>query len=71
MVNSSKQVPANTEEILDRSVHREEPLRVRDRFEAAHLSLPLAGRLVRHLRSIVLVLASAMHHGRHHSPVRR
>ena len=53
------------------AVHRQEPLRVRSRGEPPHLSLALAGRLVRHFRSIVLVLSRAMHHGRHDRAVRR
>ena len=46
VVHSSEQVAANTKEMLNGSVHRENPLRVSGRFEAAHLPLPLAGRLV-------------------------
>ena len=40
MVHSSEQVAATTEEILDGAIHREKPLRVRGRFEPAHLLLP-------------------------------
>jgi|TARA_B100002003_G_scaffold241747_1_gene263838 hypothetical protein len=71
VVHSSDQVAANTEEILDGAVHREKLLRVRGRFEPAHLALALPGRLVRDLGAIIRVLVCDVDDGRHHSPVRR
>ena len=40
---------ADSEEILHDTVHRCEPLQMSWRLEAAHLTLPLAGRLMRDL----------------------
>ena len=60
-----------TKEILHESVDREKPLRVRGRFEPAHLSLALSRRLMRDLRSVVLVLPRAVNYRRHHGAVRR
>ncbi len=60
MVDGSQQVTTDTKEIQHDAVHRQEPLRVCSRGEPPHLSLALAGRLVRHLRSIVLVLPRAV-----------
>ncbi len=71
VVHSPEQMTANTEQILDGSVHREKPLRVRGRFEPAHLALALPGRLVRDLGTIVRVLVCDVDDGRHHSSVRR
>ena len=45
-------MPADAEEILDDAVDRREALKVRDRFEAAHLALAVAGRLMRHFESV-------------------
>jgi hypothetical protein len=66
VVNSSEQVADDTKEILDGSVHREKPLRVGSRFESAHLTLPLPGRLVRDFRPIVRELVRAVDRRRHH-----
>ena len=71
MVGCPEQVAADTEEVEHESMHGEEALHVSGGFESSHLSLALPGRLMRHLRSIVLVLPCAVHHGRHHGPVRR
>ena len=71
MVNGPEEVAADTKEILHGSVYREKPLRVRGGFKPAHLSLALSGRLMRDLRSVVLVLPRAVHDGRHHGTVRR
>ena len=60
MVDGLQQVTAETELIQHDAVHRQETLRVRGGGEPPHLSLALAGRLVRHRRSIVLVLPRAV-----------
>ena len=64
-----KQVATDTEEVVDESVHGEESLHVSGGFKSSHLSFALPSRLVRHFRSIVLVLSGAVHHGRHHGTV--
>ena len=69
VVGSPQQVTSNTEEILNESVHRQEALRVSGRLEAPHLALTLSGRLMRDLRSIVLVLLGAVDNGRHDGSV--
>ena len=46
-MDGPQEMAADTKEILDGSVHREKPLRVRGRFEPAHLALALPSRLVR------------------------
>ena len=51
---------SHTKEIVNESAHRQETLRVRGGFEPVHLSLALSGRLMRDLRSIVLVLLGAV-----------
>ena len=60
MVDGSQEVTTDTNfggQIHEHdAVHRQEPLRLRSRGEPPHLSLTLAGRLVRHFRPIVLVL---------------
>ena len=61
----------NPEEIQYESVYREKPLRVPGGFKPAHLSLALPRRLMRDLRSVVLVLPSAVHHGPHDGTVGR
>ena len=70
MVNSSEQVAADAEQILDNAVHRGKPLQLGGRLEVAHLALALTGRLVRDLRAIVGILFRAVHHRRHHGAVR-
>ncbi len=69
MVDSPQQVTTEPEQIQHDAVHRQEPLRVGGRGEPPHVSLALAGRLVRHLRAIVFVLPSTVHLGRHHGAV--
>ncbi len=71
MMDGPQEVAADTKEILDRTVHREKPLRVGSRFEPAHLTLPLPGRLVRDFGPIVRVLVRAVDHGRHHGAAGR
>ncbi len=66
MMDGPQEMAADTKEILDGSVHREKPLRVGSRFESAHLTLPLPGRLVRDFRPIVRVLVRAVDRRRHH-----
>ena len=62
VAGSPQQVTSHTEKILNESVHRQEALRVSGRLEASHLALALSGRLMRNLRSIVLVLLGAVDH---------
>jgi hypothetical protein len=71
MVDGSQQVTAETEQIQHDAMHRQEPLRVCGGSERPHVALALAGRLVRHLRSIVFVLPRAVDDGRHRNAVRR
>ena len=71
MVDGSQEVTTDTKQIQHDAVHRQEPLRLRSRGEPPHLSLTLAGRLVRHFRPIVLVLLRAVHHCGHDRAVRR
>ena len=52
-MDGPQEVAADTTEILDGAVHREKPLRVGRRFEPAHLTLPLPGRLVRDFGPVV------------------
>ena len=61
MVDGSQKMTSKAEQIQDDAVHREEALRVGGGRELSHLSLALAGRLVRHLRTIVLILPRAMY----------
>ena len=61
MVDRPQQVAADTEQIRHDAVHRQDPLRVRGGRALPHLAFALAGRLVRHLRSIVLELPRAVH----------
>ena len=58
MVHRSEQVATATKGILHEAVDREKPLRVRGGFKPAHLALTLARRLMRDLRSVVLVLVA-------------
>ena len=62
MVDGSQEVTTDTKQIQHDAVHRQELLGLRSRGEPPHLSLALAGRLVRHFRPIVLVLLRAVHH---------
>ena len=63
IVNGSQQVTAETEQIQDDAVNQQETLRVPGRSEPSHLPLALPRRMVRHLRSIVLVLPGTADHG--------
>ena len=69
-MNSAEQMSADPEEVLYDAVHRCEPLQMGGRLEPAHLPFPLAGRLMRDLGSIVLVLPGNVDHGRHYGTVR-
>ena len=71
MVSRPQHVTSHTKEIPHESVYRQKTLRVRGRLKPLHLSLALAGPLVRHLRSIVLVLPRAVNNRRHDRAVRR
>ncbi len=55
-MSCSEQMSAEPEEILYDAVHRCKALQMGGRLEPAHLPLPLAGRLMRDLCSIVFVL---------------
>ena len=70
-MDGPQEVAADTKEILDGAVHREKPLRVGSRFEPAHLTLPLPGRLVGNFRPVVRVPVRAVNHGRHHGAAGR
>src|SRR5713101_1384712 len=59
----------HAKEIPIEALHRQESLRVSGGFEPPHLSLALAGRLMRDFCSIVLVLLRAVHDGRQHEAV--
>jgi hypothetical protein len=71
VVDCPQQVTPDTEEVLGDSVHRQESLRLSGGLEPSHLSLPLSGRLVGNLRSIVLVSAGVVDDGRHDRSLRR
>ncbi len=60
MLDGSQEVTAETEQIQHDAVHRKETLRVRSGGEPPHLPLALAGWLMRHLGSTVLVLPRAV-----------
>ena len=60
VVSRAQQVASYTKEIPHESVYRQKALRVRSRLKPTHLSLALAGRLVRDLRAVVLVLPCAV-----------
>ena len=70
-MDGPQEVAADTKEILNGAVHREKPLRVGSRFEPAHLTLPLPGRLVRDFGPVVRVPVRAVDHGRHHGAAGR
>ena len=61
MVSSPEQVTAHAKEISNEAVYRQEALRVCGGFKSPHLALALAGRLMRDVGSIVLVLLRAVH----------
>ncbi len=69
VVGRVDEVPANAEQVPDDSVSGEESLRMAGRFEAAHLSLPLPGRLVGDLGSVVGVLPRVVPDGGHGGPM--
>jgi len=70
-MDGPQEVAAYAEEILHGAVHREKPFRVGRRFEPAHLTLPLPGRLVRNFGPVVRVPVRAVDHGRHHGAAGR
>ena len=59
-------MPAQSEQILDRSVNVQESLTLSRRLETAHLPFPLPCRLMRYLAPIVRILRRVMRHQRHH-----
>ena len=60
-MGSPQQMASDPEEILHNAVDRGEPLEMSDRLEAAHLTLPLPGRLVGNFRPVVRVPVSYTH----------
>jgi len=60
VVSSPQEVTSDPEEVEHKAVHRQESLRVFGGLESSHLSLALAGRLMGHFRSIVLVSRGAV-----------
>ncbi len=69
-MSRAQQMSADPKQVLDRTVDRQEALRVSNRLEASHLGLALPRRLMGDLRPVVLVLLRAVHDGRHHLAVR-
>ena len=62
MIRRSEQVAAYSEKILDETVEGEKALSLASRFESAHVSFPLAGRLMRDFGAIVGVTFRVMSH---------
>ena len=60
VVARSQPVPAQVEEIPNRTVHRQKSLRVSSGLEPAHLPLSLSGRLMRDLCSVVRIARGDM-----------
>jgi hypothetical protein len=56
VVSRPEQVTAHAKEIPNDAMYRQESLRMSDEFEPSHLSLALAGWLMRDCCSIVLLL---------------
>ena len=71
MMTRLQQMPADAEEVLDKSMHGQESLRLTWRFELSHLSFSLPRRLVRDFGAIILVLLGAMDYGWHDAAKRR
>ena len=53
MMDRFQQVASQSKEILDDGLKGEKPLGLTRRLESAHLTFPLAGKLMRDLRAIV------------------
>ena len=53
MMDRFQHMASQSKEILDDAVKGEKPLGLTGRFEATHLMLPLAGRLMRDFGAIV------------------
>lgn len=70
MMRGPEQMAADSEEILDERVHRQEALGVSCRFEPTHLALSLTRRFVRHLGVVVRIPFREMGHRRHGRPTR-
>ena len=64
-MRGSQPMAPDSEQILDHAVGRGEALQMGSRFEAAHLALPLPGRLMRYLGPVVRILIGAVNDGRH------
>ena len=71
IMRGSHQMPSDPEEIVDRSMDREEALNVACGFKATHVAFALSGGLMRHFGSIAGVLRSTVMHGRHTDSVGR
>ncbi len=71
MMTRLQQMPADAEEVLDKSMHGQESLRLTWRFELSHLPLTLPRRLVRDFGAIILVLLGAMDYRWHDAAKRR
>ena len=68
-MSGPQQVPADAEQVLDHAVDDREALQLAGGLEASHLAFPMACRLMRDLRPIVLILPRAVHDGRHRGTV--
>jgi hypothetical protein len=71
VLRSRKEVAPGSEVLGNRPIGGEEALRVPQRFEPLHASLPLAGRLTRVFSAIVKIAMLPMFHARQHLSLRR
>ena len=62
-------VPTQIEQIADSSMDTQKPLRLTNRFELSHSSLPDPSRLMRLFRSIILVLLGTVDRLRNQFPM--
>lgn len=60
MIDRVQQVPSQSKEILDDGLKGQKPLGLARRLESAHLTFPLAGKLMRDFRAIVGVAVRVM-----------
>ncbi len=58
-MNCPQMVPTYPEQILNRTVDREESLSLLDRFEPSHLPLLFSGVLVRNFSPAILILTGS------------
>ena len=66
MVSRPQEVSTDSEQTLNDTVNRREPLELSGRRETPHPALTLSGRLMGDLRAIVRVLIGAVAHRWHH-----